>query len=91
MELSRRDFTRYLTKSIFLGKALWESERLQSYQYFTETEFRSALARVGLEIAGLRTLTMNEEKWRYRVEIETPGACFPDEHVLILARFSGQG
>jgi hypothetical protein len=29
---------------------------------------------------------MNDEKWRYRVEIETPGFTFPDEHVLILAR-----
>jgi SAM-dependent methyltransferase len=90
VELTRQDFTRYLTKSIFLGKALWESERLQSYQYYTEEEFRSAFARVGLEIVELRTLTMNEEKWRYRVEIETPGARFPDEHVLILARLSRQ-
>jgi SAM-dependent methyltransferase len=86
IELTQRDFTRYITKSIFLGKGLWESERTQSYQYFTEAEFRAAFARQGLEITGLRTLTMNEEKWRYRVEIETPGVPFPDEHVLILAQ-----
>lgn len=86
VELSVRDFTRYLTKSIFLGKGLWQTERLQSYQYFTQEEFRAAFARVGLEILELRTLTMNEEKWRYRVEIETPGAGFPDEHILIVAR-----
>ena len=86
VELSRRDFTRYITKSIFLGKQLWESERLQSYQYFTEEEYRAAFARQRLEIFELRTLTMNEEKWRYRVEIETSGFKFPDEHVLILAQ-----
>ena len=86
IELTQRDFTRYITKSIFLGKGLWKSERTQSYQYFTEAEFRAAFGRQGLEISELRTLTMNEEKWRYRVEIETPGVPFPDEHVLILAR-----
>ena len=86
VELSRRDFTRYITKSIFLGKKLWGTERLQSYQYFTEGEFRAAIARQGLEIFELRTLTMNEEKWRYRVEIESPEFNFPDEHILILAQ-----
>ncbi len=91
VELSKRDFTRYLTKSIFLGKGLWESERLQSYQYFTQEEFRAAFARAGLDIVVLRTLTMNEEKWRYRVEIETPGIDFPDEHILILAQYSPSG
>jgi SAM-dependent methyltransferase len=86
IELTQRDFTRYITKSIFLGKGLWESECTQSYQYFTEAEFRAAFARQGLEISGLRTLTMNEEKWRYRVQIETQGVPFPDEHILILAQ-----
>jgi len=86
VELSRRDFTRYITKSIFLGKQLWETERLQSYQYFTEEEYRAAFARQGLEIFELRTLTMNDEKWRYRVEIDTSEFKFPDEHILILAQ-----
>jgi SAM-dependent methyltransferase len=89
IELSQRDFTRYITKSIFLGKRLWETERLQSYQYFTEEEYRAAFARQDLEIFELRTLTMNDEKWAYRVEIDIPGFKFPDEHVLILARQVG--
>jgi hypothetical protein len=34
---------RFRTKSIFLGKQLWETERLQSYQYFSENvEVRSS-------------------------------------------------
>ena len=86
IELSQRDFTRYITKSIFLGKRLWETERLQSYQYFSEEEYRAAFARQGLEVSELRTLTINDEKWRYRVEIDTSGFEFPDEHILILAR-----
>ncbi len=86
IELSRRDFTRYITKSIFLGKQLWETERFESYQYFSEAEYRAAFARQGLAIAELRKLTVNEDKWRHKVSIETPGIEFPDEHILILAR-----
>lgn len=89
VELSRRDFTRYITKSIFLGKRLWDTERFESYQYFTEEEYRAVFARQGLEICELGTLTMNGEKWRRQVEIVTDGVTFPDEHILILARQVG--
>jgi SAM-dependent methyltransferase len=86
VELSRHDFTRYITKSIFLGKRLWQHERFESYQYFNENEFRAAFARAGLTIQELRTLTMNEEKWRRNVEIASPGVRFPEEHILIIAQ-----
>ena len=86
VELPRRAFTRYMTKSIFLGKRLWETERLESYQYFTEDEYRAAFARQGLQIRELRTLTVNEDKWRRLVDIEASGTRFPDEHILILAQ-----
>jgi SAM-dependent methyltransferase len=86
VELSRHDFARYMTKSIFLGKELWERERFESYQYFTEADFCAAFAGLGLELAELRPLSENEEKWRQRVLIETKGEEFPFEHILILAR-----
>jgi hypothetical protein len=86
VELSQRDFTRYITKSIFLGKPLWRTERLESYQYFNENEFRAALANLGLLIRELRSLTVDYEKWHSLVEIETPGRDFPAEHILILAQ-----
>ncbi len=86
IELSRHDFTRYITKSMFLGKQLWQTERLESYQYFREEEFRSLFAENRLEIQELRKLTVDEEKWQRAVEIETPGVSFPDEHILIIAR-----
>ena len=70
----------------FSGRRLWQSERLQSYQYFTEEEYRAAFERQGLKITDLQTLTVNEEKWRNLVDIDTPGVSFPDEHILILAR-----
>lgn len=86
IELSRRDFTRYIDKSIFLEKHLWPSERLESYQYFNESEFRQVLAELGLTIMELRTLTVNYEKWQNEVEIITHGEDFPTEHILIVAR-----
>jgi SAM-dependent methyltransferase len=85
IELSQHDFVRYITKSIFLGKRLWETERLESYQYFTEAEFRAAFSQAGLKISELATLTVNGEKWRYRVEPELSEAGFPQEHILIQA------
>jgi hypothetical protein len=88
VRLSRRDFTRYITKSIFLGKQLWQNERLESYQYFNEAEFRASFESQGLRILKLLTLTANYEKWRSSVSIETPGVDFPAEHILILAKKS---
>jgi SAM-dependent methyltransferase len=84
--LSRRDFTRYIDKSIFLGKRLWETERLESYQYFNAAEFQDLFAGAGLEIVEQRTLTVDEDKWRTTVEILTPGVDFPEEHILIIAK-----
>ncbi len=86
VELSRRHFTRYITKSIFLGKDLWKTERLESYQYYTEAEFCTAFASTGLKIQEMHTLTMNDEKWNNTVQIETPGENFPVEHIWILAK-----
>jgi len=84
--LSQHDFTRYITKSIFLGKQLWKTEQLESYQYFTEDEFRTACMVQGMRIAEWQKLTMNEDKWHNIVEILTPEGKFPDEHILIVAQ-----
>lgn len=91
VQLTRRDFTRYITKSIFLGKQLWQTERLESYQYYTEQEFRTALEKSGLSAKEVQILTMNDHKWRNRVEIITPGIDYPDEHILILAQSLSDG
>lgn len=85
VSLSRRDFTRYITKSIFLGKHLWQTERKESYQYFTEEEFREVIDHSGLKITELSTLTVNGEKWRRLVEMISQED-FPQEHIMILAQ-----
>jgi SAM-dependent methyltransferase len=86
LELSQRDFTRYITKSIFLEKRLWQTERMESYQYFNVAEFQDVISRLGLTICLLRTFTVNYEKWQNEVDILTPGADFPAEHILLLAQ-----
>jgi SAM-dependent methyltransferase len=86
VELSYRDFTRYITKSIFLDKPLWLTERLESYQYFNQAEFTGCFERLGLVLYELRTLTVNDEKWRQEVEIETSGVDFPIEHILLIGK-----
>jgi SAM-dependent methyltransferase len=91
VEISQHDFARYIDKSIFISKALWETEQLESYQYFTEDDFQRELAALDLRILKLRTLTVNRDKWRRRVSIETPGIDFPDEHILIVAASAGEG
>ncbi|HVN56063.1 MAG TPA: class I SAM-dependent methyltransferase [Anaerolineaceae bacterium] len=85
VEMSRRDFTRYITKSIFVRKVLWEKERFESYQYYSEAEFREVLGRLGFEISEAATFTVNGEKWRDRIKIQPSEDEFPIEHILILA------
>ncbi|MFH1130339.1 MAG: class I SAM-dependent methyltransferase [Pseudomonadota bacterium] len=85
VEISQHNFARYIDKSMFIRKALWQTERLESYQYFTEDDFRHEFSALDLRIVELRTLTVSGDHWRSRVSIETPGIDFPPEHVLIIA------
>ena len=86
IEISVRDFTRYITKTIFLGTPLWKIERQESYQYYNEAEFRANLTELGFEITDLRYLSPSHQHWQSRVVIETPGVDFPNEHILIVAK-----
>ncbi len=88
VQVSQHDFARYITKSIFIRKTLWETERLESYQYFSVDDFRTQLTSLGYKILDLRTMTVNGDHWRSRVVIETPGVDFPDEHILILCELA---
>ena len=87
--LSMRDFTRYITKIIFLGKPLWERERQESYQYFNEDEMQKMLTGNGFSIQEFRLLSVDYDHWLQEVTILTPGVDFPPEHVLITAQKTG--
>ncbi len=89
ISLSVRDFTRYVTKIIFLGKPLWERERQESYQYFNENEMHGMLTQNGFDIQEIRLLSVDYDKWLQEVSILTKGVDFPPEHVLITARKTG--
>ena len=86
--LSMRDFTRYVTKIIFLGKHLWERERHESYQYFNEEEMRRMLIENNFEILEFRLLSVDYDHWLQEVSIITPDVEFPPEHVIITAQKS---
>lgn len=84
--LSMRDFTRYVTKIIFLGKPLWERERHESYQYFNENEMRRMLSENYFQVLEFRLLSVDYDHWLREITILTPGVDFPPEHVIITAR-----
>lgn len=86
--LSMRDFTRYVTKIIFLGKHLWERERHESYQYFNQEEMCRMLIKNNFEILEFRLLSVDYDHWLQEVSIITPGVEFPPEHVIITAQKS---
>jgi SAM-dependent methyltransferase len=88
--LSSRDFTRYVTKIIFLGKPLWERERQESYQYFHEDEMRHMLVENDFIIQEYRLLSVDYDHWLQDVDILTPGVEFPPEHVIITAQKKGK-
>ncbi|MDO9084812.1 MAG: methyltransferase domain-containing protein [Anaerolineaceae bacterium] len=84
--IRHRDFTRYVTKIIFLGKSLWERERHESYQYFNMHEMQEMLTDNGFVTQEFRLLSVDYDHWLQDVEILTPGVEFPPEHVMITAR-----
>ena len=86
VQISLHDFTRYITKMIFLGKPLWPRERLESYQYFNALEFRELFAARHLQIKDWQPISVDDQRWQDAVEILTPGVDFPTEHILIIAQ-----
>lgn len=90
IEVSIRDFTRYITKTRFINSNLWEIEKWESYQYFTENEFRKWFDYIGLRIIKLSTASPYEKDWQQRVKIKTPRLDFPKENILIIGQKSVQ-
>ena len=86
VQLTMRDFTRYVTKIIFLGKPLWDREQHESYQYFQEIEMREMLVDNDFEILEFRQISVDYDHWLQEVEITTPNIQFPPEHVIITAQ-----
>lgn len=86
IRISMRDFTRYITKTRFLNGDLWEIEKWESYQYFSESAFRACLRSLGIKVLKLQCSSPHLKDWRSRVRIETADVDFPKENILIVGR-----
>jgi SAM-dependent methyltransferase len=84
--MSMHDFTRYITKTRFFNSCLWEIEKRESYQYFTDKEFKKCLGSLGVNILKLQCSSPSKISWQKRVRIETPEVEFPKEHILIVGQ-----
>jgi SAM-dependent methyltransferase len=86
IQLSVRDFTRYVTKMIFLGKPLWQRERLESYQYFNRVELQQMFLENGLTLMEEQFISVDLQRWQDEIEILSPDFDFPIEHVLLIGK-----
>jgi len=86
IQLSLRDFTRYVTKLIFLGKPLWEWERLESYQYFNQEEMIILFQENGLILTEKQLISVDMQRWQEEIEILSAGIDFPVEHILLVGK-----
>jgi len=86
IQLSLRDFTRYITKLIFLGKPLWERERLESYQYFNQEEMIILFQENGLILTEKQLISVDMQRWQEEIEILSAGIDFPVEHILLVGK-----
>ncbi len=84
--ISVRDFTRYVTKMIFLGKPLWQRERLESYQYFNRAELQQMFLENGLTLMEEQFISVDMQRWQDEIEILSPDFDFPVEHVLMIGK-----
>ena len=83
INMTSHDFTRFITKLRFVDSANWMIEKKETYQYYTEREFREVFLNSGLTIFKLERFIANVEIWRQEVELLRGE--YPDEHIIIMA------
>lgn len=86
IQLSVHDFTRYVTKMIFLGKPLWSREKLESYQYFNKDELKEMFYRHDLSLMEELFISVDVQRWQDEIEILSPDFDFPIEHILMIGK-----
>jgi SAM-dependent methyltransferase len=83
VEITTKEFTRFVTKLIFLNTPSWEMEKEEMYQYFTKKEFENVYSKLNLQIDALNLLSPNLGLWNSKVKIISRGCSFPYEHIMI--------
>jgi SAM-dependent methyltransferase len=85
-KVDSRGFTKFITKYRFFDSLVWELEREETYQYFTEQEFISVLNELGLTMESESFLSPNLGEWNDLVEILDQHSKFPTEHVMLIGK-----
>lgn len=87
VEMMSRDFTRFITKLRFVNGPLWDIEKTESYQYYTEKEFFEKLISNGFNVIKIEKFISNIHNWENSIDI-TQGN-FPFEHIIIIGQKRG--
>lgn len=85
---SYKDFTSFITKLRFLKTKTWDIERNETYQYFTEDEYKSFLNENLLQILLYDSFISDVAFWGENVRIRNKRIHFPMEHFYIIGRKS---
>ena len=79
------DFTRFITKLRFIDTPTWEIEKYESYQYFTESEFKALFNDNDMAIIDCSQFICDISLWQKNIEILN-NCPFPEECFYILGR-----
>lgn len=89
--LSNRDFIRFITKLKWIFSELWEIEKNESYQYFTDVEFENTMRKFGLVIFQKEFFISDLDFWESNITIINVKNNFPWEHILITSKKYSNG
>lgn len=80
-----KDFTRFITKLRFISSPTWEIEKYESYQYYTEKEFRYLFENNNMTIIDSSKFICDSSDWQRHIKIvnDIP---YPDECFYILGQ-----
>lgn len=84
--LTLREFTRFITKFKWINSELWDIEKLESYQYFTNQEFIETIQSCDLNVFLNDKFISDIDLWRQNISIIDKNINYPWEHILITAK-----
>lgn len=76
----------FLTKSRYMEESYWKQEANQLYQYFTETNFKKILSKLGMKIIKLELINFDKKEIEAQFSLIKPKIDFPPKNALIVAK-----
>lgn len=86
VELSYRDFTRFITKMKWIHCSLWDVECRETYQYLSRSEMCKMFHDMSCSIASMAFYIADLKQWERSVEILSPEVEFPFEYAMYVGR-----